>query len=96
MPASPEFVAEAYIASGLALGLLVFALGAALCLDRWDEIPRLFTAADEAQRQIYLVLADLNGKPRAVRWMLQAGVPANKTSADIYGHGTPLHHAVCS
>lgn len=32
MSASPHFVAEAYIASGIALGLLVFALGAALAL----------------------------------------------------------------
>ena len=34
MSASPQFVVEAYIASGVALGLLVFALGAALVLDQ--------------------------------------------------------------
>jgi len=43
-----------------------------------------------------LVLAALNGKAKSVRWMLAAGVPANKPSADLYAHGTPLHHAVCS
>ena len=28
--------------------------------------------------------------------MLDSGVPANKPSADLYAHGMPLHHAVCS
>jgi hypothetical protein len=71
-------------------------LGAALCLERWDEIPRLFAEANAAQKQFSLVLAALNGKAESVRWMLQAGVPANLPSPDLYAHGTPLHHAVCS
>ena len=71
-------------------------LAAALCLDRWNEIPGLFADATDEQKQFALVLAALNGKARGVRWMLDAGVPANKPSADLYSHGTPLHHAVCS
>jgi ankyrin repeat protein len=71
-------------------------LGAALCLDRWDDIPRLFAEANDAQKQMSLVLAALNGKADAVRWMVNAGVPMNQPSADLYAHGTPLHHAVCS
>jgi ankyrin repeat protein len=68
----------------------------ALCLDRWDEIPRLFAEANAGQRQFALVLAALNGKAEAVRWMLASGVPPNQPSGDLYSHGTPLHHAVCS
>ena len=73
-------------------------LASALCLnlDRWDEIERLFGSANDAQKQMALVLAALNGKAKSVRWMLAAGVPANTPSADLYAHGTPLHHAVCS
>jgi peptide-methionine (S)-S-oxide reductase len=71
-------------------------LGAALCLDRWADIPRLFAEANAAQKQFSLVLAALNGKADSVRWMLNAGVPVNQPSADLYAHATPLHHAVCS
>ena len=71
-------------------------LAAALCLDRWNEIPGLFANANDGQKQMALVLAALNGKAKSVRWMLDAGVPANKPSAELYAHGTPLHHAVCS
>jgi len=71
-------------------------LASALCLDRWDEIPHLFAGANDAQKQMALVLAALNGKAKSVRWMLAAGVPVNTPSADLYAHGTPLHHAVCS
>ena len=71
-------------------------LGAALCLDRGDHIPRLFAEATADERQFSLVLAALNGKSEGVRWMLEAGVPPNQPSADLYPHGMPLHHAVCS
>ncbi|HEY2432811.1 MAG TPA: ankyrin repeat domain-containing protein [Vicinamibacterales bacterium] len=71
-------------------------LAAALCLDRWDEVPRLFAEANPGQRQFALVLAALNGTAAAVRWMLAAGVSPNQPSADLFSHGTPLHHAVCS
>src|SRR4029077_19364885 len=43
-----------------------------------------------------LVLAALNGKADAVKWMVEAGADVNQTSADLYAHGPPLHHAVCS
>jgi len=71
-------------------------LAAALCLDRWDDVPRLFGEANSRQRQFALVLAALNGRAAAVGWMLAAGVPPNEASADLYSHGRPLHHAVCS
>ncbi len=71
-------------------------LGAALCLERWDALPTLVAQASEAQRQFGFVLAALNGKAEALRWMIGSGTDVNRPSADLYAHGTPLHHAVCS
>ena len=74
----------------------VLTLAAALCLGRWDDVPRLATEANPDQRQFAFVLASLNGRADAVAWMINAGVPINQPSSDLYAHGTPLHHAVCS
>ena len=71
-------------------------LASAACLDRSDAIPTLFAETNDAQKQMSLVLAALNGKAGGVRWLLEHGVPPNRPSADLYAHGTPLHHAVCS
>ena len=37
-----------------------------------------------------------SGKAEALRRMVRAGVDVNAPSADLYPHGTPLHHAVSS
>ena len=71
-------------------------LAAALCLGRWDEVPRLAAEANPDQRQFAFVLAALNGRSDAVAWMVGTGIPISQPSADLYSHGTPLHHAVCS
>ena len=71
-------------------------LASAVCLDRLDAIPTLFAETNDAQKQMALVLAALNGKARGVRWLLEHGVPPNQPSADLYAHGMPVHHAVCS
>jgi peptide-methionine (S)-S-oxide reductase len=71
-------------------------LASAVCLGRWDDARRLAATAGEAEKQFALVLAALNGKAEAVRWMAGAGADVNRPSADLYAHGTPLHHAVCS
>jgi peptide-methionine (S)-S-oxide reductase len=71
-------------------------LASAVCLGRWDEAWRLATTASEAEKQYALVLAALNGKAEAVKWLVGAGADVNRPSADLYAHGTPLHHAVCS
>jgi hypothetical protein len=47
-------------------------------------------------KQFALVLAALNGKAGAVQWMIEAGADVNRPSKNLYSHGTPLHHAVCS
>jgi peptide-methionine (S)-S-oxide reductase len=71
-------------------------LASAVCLGRWDDARRLAAAANEAERQFALVLSALNGRAEAVTWVLGAGADASRPSADLYPHGTPLHHAVCS
>jgi peptide-methionine (S)-S-oxide reductase len=71
-------------------------LTSAVCLGRWDDARRLLASASESDKQFALVLAALNGKAEAARWIVQAGADVNRPSADLYAHGTPLHHAVCS
>jgi ankyrin repeat protein len=71
-------------------------LASAVCLGRWDDAQRLAATASEAEKQFTLVLAALNGKADAVNWMIEKGADVNRPSADLYAHGTPLHHAVCS
>ena len=70
-------------------------LAAALCLGR-DEADSLLTTASESQKHFSFVLSALNGKADALRRMIRAGVDVNAPSADLYSHGTPLHHAVGS
>jgi peptide-methionine (S)-S-oxide reductase len=83
--------AEHLIARGAEL-----TLASAVCLKRWDDAGRLTATASEAEKQFALVLAALNGNAEAVKWLVEAGADVNRPSADLYAHGTPLHHAVCS
>jgi hypothetical protein len=71
-------------------------LAAALCLGRWEDADRLAASASQGQKQFALVLAALNGNADALRRLLRAGVNVDAPSADLYGHATPLHHAVSS
>jgi peptide-methionine (S)-S-oxide reductase len=71
-------------------------LATALCLGRWDDVSRLAQTASDREKRFGLVLAALNGKAEALRRMVHLGVDVNATSEDLYAHGTPLHHAVCS
>jgi hypothetical protein len=71
-------------------------LATALCLGQWDDVDRLVTTASEPEKQFSFVLSALNGKADALRRMIRAGIDVNAPSADLYSHGTPLHHAVSS
>jgi hypothetical protein len=71
-------------------------LATALCLERWSDVDRLVKSASDEQKQFSFVLSALNGKADALRRMIRAGVDVNGPSADLYSHGTPLHHAVSS
>lgn len=71
-------------------------LATALCLDRWNEADRLEPKATAEEHQIALIAAALNGKPRAISWLIEKGTPLNGFGPVIHPHATPLHHAVCS
>jgi len=71
-------------------------LAVAVCLGWWDDVDRLLTTASEPQKQFSFVLSALNGKTDALRRLIRAGVDLNAPSANLYSHGTPLHHAVSS
>jgi hypothetical protein len=71
-------------------------LASALCLGRWDDVDRLLLEASDGEKRFSFVLAALNGKADALRRMIRAGADLNAPSADLYPHGTPLHHAVSS
>lgn len=71
-------------------------LATALCLGRWDDIDRLAMTANSGQKQFALILSALNGKPDALRRVIELGLDLNAPSPDLYAHATALHHAVCS
>jgi peptide-methionine (S)-S-oxide reductase len=71
-------------------------LATALCIGRWDDVDRLVATSTDDEKRMAFVLAALNGKADALRRMIRAGVDVNAPSADLYSHGTPLHHAVSS
>ena len=71
-------------------------LATALCLGRWDDVARLAPLTSPRDRQFGFVLAALNGRAEALRRMIALGIDVNSPSRDLYAHGTPLHHAVCS
>jgi peptide-methionine (S)-S-oxide reductase len=71
-------------------------LASAACIGLWDQLQQLAANADEGQKQFALVLAALNGKAEGVRRLLSFGADVNRPSSELYSHGTPLHHAVCS
>ena len=71
-------------------------LATAACLGRWDDVDRLLVTASDRQKQFALVLSAVHGRVDALRRIIGAGVDLNAPSADLYSHGTPLHHAVCS
>lgn len=71
-------------------------LAAALSLNRWEDCPRLLKESTDRQKRFALVLTALRGPAEAVLWLINSGVPVTSPSEDLYAHGTPLHHAVCS
>src|SRR5262249_43920733 len=71
-------------------------LEVALFLGWWDDVERLLPTVSNRQRQCAFVLSALHGKVDALRRLIAAGADVNAPSEDLYAHGTPLHHAVCS
>jgi peptide-methionine (S)-S-oxide reductase len=71
-------------------------LPATVCLERWDDVERLASAASATDKQVALGLAALNGKSEALARLLPLGVDLNAFTTGFYTHATPLHHAVWS
>jgi Ankyrin repeats (many copies) len=71
-------------------------LEVALFLGWWDDVDRLLPTVNDKARQLAFVLSSLHGKAPAMRRLIQAGADVNAPSAELYPHGTPLHHAVAS
>ncbi len=71
-------------------------LATALCLGRWDDVPRLAQAASAGHKQFGLILAAVNGKADALGRVIDLGVDLNGSCPDLYSHATALHHAVSS
>jgi peptide-methionine (S)-S-oxide reductase len=71
-------------------------LATAICLGRDAEVERLATEASARDKQIALVAAALNGKPKALAKLLKLGVDIDAYSTGIHPHATALHHAVDS
>jgi len=71
-------------------------LPVALCLGRWEDAERLAQTANAEEKQFSLVLAALNGQAKALATLIDLGVDVNAPCPNLYPHGTPLHHAVCS
>jgi peptide-methionine (S)-S-oxide reductase len=70
-------------------------LSVALCLGWWNEVDRLLPTVNDKQKQFAFVLAALHGNAEALRRLIAAGADLN-APAQLYSHGTPLHHAVSS
>lgn len=83
--------AEHLLARGAPLRLTV-----AIALGRWENVPNLLQSASKRDRQTALVQAALHGNVDGLKAMLQADIEVSKASPDLYGHATPLHHAVWS
>jgi hypothetical protein len=71
-------------------------LASALCLEHWDAVPALATAANPGQRQFSLILTALNGRAEAIARLIPYGVDINGRCPDLHSHGTALHHAAVS
>lgn len=71
-------------------------LAAAACLGMWEEVARLGATVNSAKKQFAFVMAALHGNTAALTALLDIGADVNERSADLYSHGTPLHHAVSS
>src|SRR5688500_16382257 len=59
-------------------------LAAALCLDRWDDAAQLVQTATPEEKQFAFVLCALNGRAKALLWLLPHGIDINQPSSDLY------------
>lgn len=74
-------------------------LTTAICLDHWDDVPKLMETASTTEAEVALVAAAFFGNVRALTYLLEQGVNPNAYSDPAEGfhsHATALHQAVWS
>jgi hypothetical protein len=74
-------------------------LGAAVCLERTDDIERLAALAGPGEKITALTAAAFYGKADMIRLLLTIGAGPNgypESSSGFHSHATPLHQAVQS
>ncbi|WP_421796495.1 ankyrin repeat domain-containing protein [Haliscomenobacter sp.] len=74
-------------------------LTTAICLDRWDDVPKLMQTASTTKAEVALVAAAFFGNVRALAYLLDQGVNPNAypdPDEGFHSHATALHQAVWS
>ena len=70
-----------------------------ICLDRWDDVPKLIQTASATEAEVALVAAAFFGNVRALTYLLEQGVDPNAypdPAEGFHSHATALHQAVWS
>ena len=74
-------------------------LTTAICLDRWEDVPKLLPKASASEVQVALVAAAFFGNVRALTYLLEQGADPNAypdPAEGFHSHATALHQAVWS
>lgn len=74
-------------------------LTTAICLNRWEEVPKLMQTASATEVQVALVAAAFFGNVRALTYLLEQGADPNAypdPAEGFHSHATALHQAVSS
>lgn len=74
-------------------------LTTAICLDRWEDVPKLLQKASASEVQVALVAAAFFGNIRALTYLLEQGADPNAypdPAEGFHSHATALHQAVWS
>ena len=74
-------------------------LTTAICLDRWEDVPKLMQTASAAEAEVALVAAAFFGNVRALTYLLEQGADPNAypdPAEGFHSHATALHQAVSS
>lgn len=74
-------------------------LTTAICLDRWEDVPKLMQTASTSEAEVALVAAAFFGNVRALIYLLEQGIDPNAypdPAEGFHSHATALHQAVWS
>ena len=74
-------------------------LTTAICLDRWNDVPKIMLTASATEAEVALVAAAFFGNVRALTYLLEHGANPNAypdPAEGFHSHATALHQAVWS